>query len=219
MKPIGMGAALALAVVVGMVAWVGIGGRPLVAQSAIEADGKIESTVGGFVFPDGSVQTTAALAVSAPVEDTGQQACWDATGASIACPGTGQDGALQPGVDWPTPRFADNLDGTVTDNLTGLIWHGLMSGQCGLADGSVGGEWRLPNVKELLTLVDYSEWNPTLPSGHPFDNVQSASYWSSTSGPDLTRNEAWVVFMSFGYNSLSGSKTGIRSVWPVRGGH
>ena len=35
---------------------------------------------------------------------------------------TGDDGALQKGVAWPNPRFTDNGDGTVTDNLTGLIW-------------------------------------------------------------------------------------------------
>ena len=35
---------------------------------------------------------------------------------------TGDDGDLQRGVAWPDPRFTDNGDGTVTDNLTGLIW-------------------------------------------------------------------------------------------------
>ena len=34
----------------------------------------------------------------------------------------GDDGALQKGVPWPTPRFTDNGNGTVTDNLTHLIW-------------------------------------------------------------------------------------------------
>ena len=34
----------------------------------------------------------------------------------------GTDGALQKGVAWPTPRFIDNLNGTVTDKLTGLTW-------------------------------------------------------------------------------------------------
>ncbi len=40
---------------------------------------------------------------------------------------TGDDGDLQVGVDWPLPRFTDNNNGTVTDNLTGLIW--LKNGQ------------------------------------------------------------------------------------------
>jgi hypothetical protein len=35
---------------------------------------------------------------------------------------TGDDGDLEKGLIWPNPRFTDNLDGTVTDNLTGLIW-------------------------------------------------------------------------------------------------
>ena len=35
---------------------------------------------------------------------------------------TGSDGDLQKGVAWPNPRFTDNANGTVTDNLTGLIW-------------------------------------------------------------------------------------------------
>lgn len=34
----------------------------------------------------------------------------------------GDDGALQKGVAWPNPRFTDNNNGTITDNLTGLIW-------------------------------------------------------------------------------------------------
>ena len=32
------------------------------------------------------------------------------------------DGYYQKGMVWPAPRFTDNSDGTVTDNLTGLIW-------------------------------------------------------------------------------------------------
>ena len=96
------------------------------AQTVISADGMVESTSGGFKFPDGTVQATAAAqgpaAGTAPVEDTGQQGCWDTGGLETACSGAGQDGELQAGVNWPTPRFTDNGDGTVTDNLTGLIW-------------------------------------------------------------------------------------------------
>jgi len=48
----------------------------------------------------------------APAEKTGQAASY----------ATGDDGDLQKGVAWPNPRFTDNGNGTVTDNLTGLIW-------------------------------------------------------------------------------------------------
>ena len=53
---------------------------------------------------------------------TGQTTCWDTIGNVIPCPGTGQDGEIQAGVAWPSPRFNDNGNGTVTDKLTGLMW-------------------------------------------------------------------------------------------------
>src|SRR3990172_5700801 len=56
------------------------------------------------------------------IPKTGQTTCYDSAGNVIACTGTGQDGEIQAGVPWPSPRFMDNGDGTVTDNLTGLIW-------------------------------------------------------------------------------------------------
>jgi len=48
----------------------------------------------------------------APVAKTGQTTSYF----------TGDDGDLEKGVPWPNPRFTDNGDGIVTDNLTGLIW-------------------------------------------------------------------------------------------------
>lgn len=48
----------------------------------------------------------------APVEKTGQTTSYAA----------GDDGDLRKGVEWISPRFTDNGDGTVTDNMTGLIW-------------------------------------------------------------------------------------------------
>jgi hypothetical protein len=53
---------------------------------------------------------------------TGQTKCYMDNGAEIACAGTGQDGEVQAGIEWPDPRFTDRGDGTVIDNLTGLLW-------------------------------------------------------------------------------------------------
>ena len=148
---------------------------------------------------------------------------------------TGDDGDLQKGVAWPTPRFTDNGDGTVTDNLTGLIWlknadcfgsrlwataltdaNGLANGACGLSDGSSAGNWRLPNVRELQSLVDYGRYDPALPSGHPFTDVQSGNYWSGSTYANIT-SYAWHVYPSRG-NVVAESKTKTYDVWPVRGG-
>ena len=123
---------------------------------------------------------------------TGQTTCWDANGNVTPCTGTGQDGDIQAGVAWPSPRFTDNGNQTVTDNLTGLMWTKDANPLGNYTDWqsaldyvqtlNTGGhtDWRLPDINELKSLVDYSQYNPPLPLGNPFTNVQSGVYWSST---------------------------------------
>jgi hypothetical protein len=171
---------------------------------------------------------------TAMVPKTGQTTCYDFPGTVIPCAGTGQDGDWQKGVPWPNPRLTDNNNGTVTDNLTGLIWlkdancfgtrswatalsdaNTLNSGECGLTDGSAEGDWRLPNVRELLSLVDYERFNPALPSVHPFTGVVSNLYWTSTTDAASTPT-AWGVSLGIGSLSAAG-KSVPYYVWPVRG--
>jgi hypothetical protein len=179
----------------------------------------------------------------APVEKTGQTKCYDLSGTEISCTGTGQDGDHQAGVAWPNPRFTDNSDGTVTDNLTGLIWlkkancggsrnwskaltfaNALYDGwtgdgsggDCDLSDNSSAGDWRLPHVKELQSLIDFGHYNPALPGGHPFFGVQAYVYWSSATSAHFP-SRAWVVNLNYGSLSLY-AKSDLIYVWPVRGG-
>jgi hypothetical protein len=168
------------------------------------------------------------------VPKTGLTGCWGALGIPIACAGTGQDGEHQAGVS-VDPRFTDNGDGTVRDNLTGLIWlknancfgirnwtlalsdaNNLADGSCGLTDGSASGDWRMPNVKELQSLFDYSQDGPALTAGHPFTGVQLSFYWSSTTVAAFL-NSAWDVSLINGFVG-NNNKTAASYVWPVRGG-
>ena len=48
----------------------------------------------------------------------------------------------------------------------------LEEGECVITGGSSAGDWRLPNYKELLSLIDAENFGPALPSGYPFTNVQ-----------------------------------------------
>ena len=177
---------------------------------------------------------------------TGQTKCYD-NSSEQTCPVTGfpgQDGELQKGATWPSTRFTDNGNGTVTDNLTGLIWlkdancyggrswanalsdaNALANGTCSLTDGSSAGDWRLPNVNELLSLIHWGVFSPAVPNtagtgqwaaGDPFDNVQSNYYWSSTTYAGGTTT-AWRVGLHAGFVGTE-TKTGSRYVWPVRGG-
>ena len=158
---------------------------------------------------------------------------------------TGDDGDLERGVAWPYPRFSDLGNGTVADNLTGLnwtkdanapgpsvctpgtykLWLGALDYVACLNDNSYLGynDWRLPNRKELRSLIDYSNYAPPLPSGHPFINVGLYYYyhWSSTTVANATFTyDAYSVGMWGGdvrYDSCKYCGDGLR-VWPVRGG-
>jgi hypothetical protein len=199
------------------------------------------------------VVLVAALALLAPalvwaaypaeVPRTGQTTCYNASGTVIDCDGTGQDGAIQAGAVWPDPRFTDRADGTVSDNLTGLVWaknanllgtddadndtdgtagDGMVTWQHALdyikrlnRESYLGyNDWRLPNVNELESLLNAQLCNPPLPQGHPFANVQLYYYWSSTSGASYM-GDAWVVDMIVGSVDCGG-KTYNTYVWPVR---
>ena len=197
---------------------------------------------------------------SAHVRWSGQTTCYTIFGTTTSCPNTHEDGDTHTGAKWPVPRFTNNSNGTVTDNLTGLIWlrnancagggrdwgtalsdiqtlnfSGVISGTDCL-DTSNGGthqsDWRLPNVMELHSLVDYEFSLPAVPNtggtgkwaaGDPFINVQGTSdqaghYWSSTTNA-LTPANGWNVDLSVGtVNRNQNKSTTLYFVWPVRGG-
>lgn len=99
--------------------------------------------------------------------------------------------------------FKDNGNGTVSDSDTGLMWQ---QGEPGLmiwADAltycetlSLGGQadWRLPNLTELESLVDYSISypGPTINTTY-FPNIYASYYWSSTTYAYDT-SLAWFVY-------------------------
>jgi hypothetical protein len=146
----------------------------------------------------------------------------------------GDDGDLQIGIAWPTPRFIDNSDGTVTDNLTCLMWTKncqQISGRFVYAqalsacnDFIFAGydDWRLPNLLELRSLVDYGRFNPALPEGSPFIFDWTPSFfWTSTTTSYNTEHVRTInmqlgsEFVENKYNT--DPSTGLY-IWPVRGG-
>jgi hypothetical protein len=155
-------------------------------------------------------------AAPAPVPQTGQTKSYHAA----------DDGDLKPGVPWPKPRFADNGDGTVTDRLTGLMWAKAADlggdktwneavDSCGALELAGHADWRLPSINELESLVDCGRFEPAVPSDHPFEEVQDARYWSSTTYAN-DKGMAWFVDMTAGGLSFF-NKWFSHFVWPVRG--
>jgi hypothetical protein len=58
-----------------------------------------------------------------------------------------------------------------------------------------GGRWRLPNIKELTSLIEDTTYNPSISS--TFEFISSDNYWSSTVNVNAS-NYAWIVYFSSG---------------------
>ena len=145
----------------------------------------------------------------------------------------GDDGYYQMGYPiGGAQRFIDNGDGTVVDMATGLMW---------LKDPQAAGlgmtmywydainacenlfyaghdDWRLPNINELMSIVDHSRYNPAFDTMFfvPAPDTWTP-YWSSTicaPWPD----GAWCLYPYDGYKTSWGRPYDMCFVRPVRGG-
>lgn len=131
-------------------------------------------------------------------------------------------------------RFLDNKDGTVTDQRTGLIWlknancknsmtweearqwaDELSHGKCGLTDSSTAGQWRVPRLQELQSLVDRGEENPALPHGHPFYDVQTSFYGYWTSDTDFNAGPPYIINNPYQKLALGVSGNSIHQAWTI----
>ena len=87
-------------------------------------------------------------------------------------------------------ELIDNGDGTVTDTKTGLMWQKADVGTkpwqealayCEALVLAKHSDWRLPDLKELQSIVDSIRDNPTA-----FSDATVCNYWSSTTKDDAT---------------------------------
>ena len=118
-----------------------------------------------YLFESGSDPVT----IRGLIPATGQTECYGFTQASgwevAACDDPsvtpGQDGDLQNGAPI-AGRFIDNGDGTVTDQVTGLMWVSDMASPgnweacleyCQDLDTGGHSDWRMPNINELLSVA------------------------------------------------------------------
>jgi len=107
--------------------------------------------------------------------------------------------------------FTDNGDDTIMDNVTGLMWQQEDDdvtrdwedalAYCEELDLAGYADWRLPDIKELRSIVDNTTYNPAIDTTY-FPGTNSSDYWSSSTGAYYTYH-AWRVDFSNGYVNSS----------------
>lgn len=102
-------------------------------------------------------------------------------------------------------NFTDNGDGTVTDNATGLMWQQVDNGNtydwpAALAyasESEVAGysDWRLPNTKELQSIVDYEKTTfPAIDETFFSCTDDDSWFWTSTTQGDFKYTACYIAF-------------------------
>ena len=96
----------------------------------------------------------------------------------------------------------------VLDRETGLIWLADAS-PCGRVDWKAAKgaaattkigkhkDWRMPTIKELLSLVDYSRTDPAIDT--TFFRCEPSFHWTSTPLASSPGDYAWLVYFYYGY--------------------
>ncbi len=103
--------------------------------------------------------------------------------------------------------YTVNGDGTVKDNVTGLVWQQMASttlftqaaalAYCaGLSLGGSAG-WRAPTYVELVSIVDYGKPSPNI-NAAAFPGALGEAFWSSTPYA-VPGGNGWVVTFNAGY--------------------
>jgi len=202
-------------------------GAALSAEGVDAAGKELAGSFDKFVTPE---QSDALYAVVAP------GICEDAPAGAIF-PGDGVNG--------PALSYQNNGDGTVTDLNTGLMWEvkeaGGAPGNClgalhgvsatctwveatGVWIAAVNAEafagytdWRIPNVRELHSLVHYGMSAPAIDPSFPGLTAFFPGYWSLTSSFDAPAL-AWNVNFSAGSVGVGGKDAFPINVRAVRGG-
>ncbi|WPD22023.1 MAG: DUF1566 domain-containing protein [Candidatus Electrothrix scaldis] len=128
--------------------------------------------------------------------------------------------AMEPST--PDSNFTDHGDGTVTDNSTGLMWKKCLEGLSGtgcsgtvltfswatalqqpaLESDTTYTDWRLPNIKELHSIIEESCHTPAI-NTDIFPGIPSESVvWSSSpyAGVDT---QSWNIDFSSGDMDMS----------------
>lgn len=134
------------------------------------------------------------------------------------------------GKEYGLNTFHDNHNGTVTDRATGLMWtqddslvdlnwqEALAWAESKNAENYLAyGDWRIPNVKELQSIVDYSGVYPAIDTRYFIITDQDAYFWTSTSAYLSPQSPGYYYawYVAFGY-AIDASGADVHGAGAVR---
>ena len=176
--------------------------------SLVVNDGKVSSTAD-------TVTITAATALGSAnfkMPDTNQTTSYTATF------GEDHDYTIN------APSYTDNGNGTITDNVTTLVWQKQDDATprtwadaityCDTLTLGVQTDWRLPSQIELISIIDNGSSLPSINTTY-FPNTVSSNYWSSTT---VAYSSAYAWFVYFGSGESGANEPGASYARCVRGG-
>lgn len=112
------------------------------------------------------------------------------------------------------PSFTDNGNGTITDNITGLLWQKTDGGEMTYENAiaycaslTLGGQsgWRLPTIRELYTILNHSKNNPAFDT--QYFTATGGEYWWSSDKQIDDNSKIWVVNAGGGTGAHSKTET------------
>jgi len=181
-----------------------------------------------------TVGTTCLSGTSLQTCAVGANGCTSATTTACTCTGpAGSASCLNSSwAGWPMPNdqvdvtagapnlesYTDNGDGTVTDNITGLMWQQTVPtgtytwsqavAYCPTLSLAGHSDWRLPSRIELVSIVDFGVTSGATINATYFPSTPTSWFWSSSPLAGSS-SSAWVVGFDDGYTSYGGvSNTG-----------
>ena len=163
---------------------------------------------------------TAQQALMYAIVDTDQSKCYGATSA-MGCPSEGSAFYGQDAqYDGNQPSYTDNGDGTITDNVTGLMWQQdpgekmtYQQAASGANSFTLAGydDWRLPTIKELYSLIQFDGIDPSGPTSTtatPFIDTNYFNFeYGDTSAGERTIDSQWATSTIYTSTTMNGAQT------------
>ncbi len=151
----------------------------------------------------------------------------------LVCERYGTASCADPNWDeWPIPNsqvdvtagapslesYTDNGDGTVTDNVTGLMWQQAVPSAtytwanavayCPTLNLAGHNDWRLPSQIELESIIDFGQLSPSINSTYFPSTPTDTYFWSSSLAAGLPSSAGIVYFLNGATNifGMAGSE-------------